>query len=135
MPETGFVYLSGRMTDATEHDLRDWYAIEKLCEHNKVSYFSPRLNPLGETTPPMDIVNHDCEKINNAACVLVVNGHVPSWGSAMEVAHAFHNGVAVFFVADDPARVSPWLRAHSTKGFHNPADAVLYLAGWLDAKV
>lgn len=69
-----------------------------------------------------EIVRGDLEDIDNSA-ILLVNATRPSWGTAMEVFYAATAGKRVVaFVGD--ARVSPWLRHHSSLVVASVDDAV-----------
>jgi hypothetical protein len=52
----------------------------------------------------------------------------PSWGTAMEIYHAYHRQKTVVIVCGQK-RVSPWLRHHSHALFPTLRDALEYIKG------
>ena len=73
-----------------------------------------------------EIVEQDKDAISQCS-VLLVNAHLPSWGTAMEVFYAASIGIDVVAFSGAPS-VSPWLRHHTTAVFGTLEDAVDGLA-------
>lgn len=109
------VYLCGGINGLSDQECRDWRDVAKA-----------RLNYHGiETLDPMRrdyrgvedqnvsaIVSGDLDDIR-ASDVVLVNATRPSWGTAMEMVYAFRQAKPIIAVVGE-ARVSPWLRYHST---------------------
>jgi nucleoside 2-deoxyribosyltransferase len=106
------VYLAGAINGCTDAQAKDWRA--RVTEAVRGSYAV--LDPMArdyrgaEDQNVAAIVSGDYADI--AVCdVFLAMAMAPSWGTAMEIHHAFGIGKRVILIAD--GRISPWLRYHS----------------------
>jgi nucleoside 2-deoxyribosyltransferase len=114
------VYLAGPINGCGDAQALDWrnLAADELA-HAGIEPVDPF--SLGDyrgregTVDAAMIVNNDLIAI--ASCDMVLaNCWRPSYGTAMEIAIAQReHGIAVITVVPDVRKVSPWLRAHSTR--------------------
>jgi len=105
------VYLCGAINGKTDSECNDWRAEAKrlLCGAGYSTLDPMRRDFRGrEDDCYAEIVLGDLDDID-AADLLLVNAGAPSWGTAMEVFHAYTIGKKVV-VFTDATRVSPWLR-------------------------
>jgi hypothetical protein len=126
------VYLCGGINGLSDADARDWREAAKagLGRPNLFGMFAV-IDPMArdyrgrEAGAEHEIVAGDLADIA-AADVLLVNACRPSWGTAMEIRHAFTIGKKVVVFGAGP-RPSPWLVYHATEVVPDLADAVGYL--------
>lgn len=106
------IYLAGPIFNCTDSECSDWRA--SACR--LLSWATP-LDPMlrdyrgNEASNCEAIVEGDLRDIENADAVLA-NIARPSWGTAMEIRHAFKVGVPVVAFGAASASVSPWLIYH-----------------------
>jgi nucleoside 2-deoxyribosyltransferase len=106
------VYLCGGINGLSDSDCTDWR------EYAKARLLAPTLDPMRrdyrgkEDESVKEIVKGDLDDIEQCQ-VILVNATRPSWGTAMEIVYAFGLGKRIVSWVGD-ARVSPWLRYHST---------------------
>ena len=111
------VYLCGPINGCTDAEAKDWREAAKLR-------LPDTLDPMRrdyrgkEDENVNEIVEGDIQDIIDSD-VLLVNAPAASWGTAMEIHEAFRLKKVVIVVIPDGARISPWLRYHSTKIFHS----------------
>lgn len=113
------VYLCGAINGKTDAECKDWRAeATRLLGGAGFTLLDPmRRDYRGrEDECYAEIVSGDLDDIDKSD-FLLVNAAAPSWGTAMEVYHAYTIGKKVV-VFTDATRVSPWLRqcAHSICG-------------------
>lgn len=116
------VYLCGPINGCTDSECTDWREATKL-------YFPNSIDPMvrdyrgKEAEAYREIVELDKRDIRNSD-VILVNYDKPSVGTSMEVFYAWTLGIPVVVVAAKDARISPWLRYHSTCIVHSFSDAL-----------
>lgn len=114
------VYLAGPMHGCGDAQALDWrrLAVDELAQAGVEALDPSELGDYrgreGDVEPAV-VVNNDLIAI--ASCDMVLaNCWRPSYGTAMEIAIAQReHGIEVVTVVPDTRKVSPWLRAHSTK--------------------
>jgi nucleoside 2-deoxyribosyltransferase len=121
------IYLCGGINGLSDKDCTDWR------EHCKAK--------LGHTHNLIDPMRRDYrgkedESVNEIVCgdyadiaksdIILVNATRPSWGTAMEMHHAFIN-LDKYVIAIVGDRVSPWLRYHSHKLYTDFDSAIDFL--------
>lgn len=117
---TTTVYLCGGINGLSDLDAKDWR------EHAKTRLQST-LDPMrrdyrGREAENVDeIVHGDYADIAASNCVLAMCVR-PSWGTAMEIHHAWGAGIPVFAVVSDLDKASPWLRYHARGGLFLSVD-------------
>jgi nucleoside 2-deoxyribosyltransferase len=125
------VYLAGAIHGLNDFECNWWreFATRLLGGDFKV------LNPMSrdyrgvESANVQEIVDGDLLDIA-ASDIVLVNATAPSWGTAMEVRHAFTLGkpVVAFTMAES---ISPWIKYHCSEIRGNvtmACSAVMYLA-------
>lgn len=121
------LYLCGGINGLPDDEAKHWRAVATagLSKHYRV------LDPMArdyrgkEAENVAAIVDGDLADIA-AADVLLVRADRPSWGTAMEVFHAFRTGKhVVLFGVPDPC--SPWLMSHSHARFPRLNGALWHL--------
>lgn len=123
------LYLCGAINGCSDAECKDWREFVK----KELDGFFAILDPMRrdfrgkEDTAVNEIVQGDYDDIA-VSQVLLVAADKPSWGTAMEMHQAFINGKTVIVVCGQ-ARISPWLRYHSTKLFVTLEEAVAFLKG------
>lgn len=113
------VYLAGPINGCTDAECKDWreQAKQVLGEGNCVDPM--RRDCRGrEDAWCNEIVEWDKTDILGCGAVLA-NCHKASFGTAMEILFAYHNGIPVFVVAPKCDEISPWLRYHATHITHS----------------
>lgn len=119
------VYLCGPINGCTDEESVDWREQAK-------KQFPKSLNPMLrdyrgiESTSYREIVELDKREVRSAD-VLLVNYTKPSVGTSMEIFYAWTLGIPVCVVAPRTARISPWLRYHSTTILHSFEDAYAWI--------
>lgn len=123
------VYLCGPINGCTDAEARDWREAAK-------ARFPDHLDPMKrdyrgkEDESVNEIVILDKREVESVD-VLLVNAPAPSWGTAMEIKHAWDHGVPCIVVVPAGTRISPWLRYHATKIVHSFEDAY----AWIEASL
>jgi hypothetical protein len=111
-PVRPVVYLCGGINGLSDSDCRDWREVAKGLLRTETLDPMRRDYRGKEDDSVASIVQGDLEDIAQCRFILV-NATRPSWGTAMEMVYAYLEGsTIVAFVGD--ARISPWLRYHST---------------------
>jgi nucleoside 2-deoxyribosyltransferase len=114
-------YLCGPINGCTDAECKDWREAAKR-------EISDTLDPMRrdyrgrEDESVSEIVELDKEDIRKCDALLV-NYDKPSVGTSMEILFAWQLQIKVVVVADKNARISPWLRYHSTFIVHSFKDA------------
>lgn len=120
------VYLCGPINGCTDEECRDWR------EYVKTLWSGPTLDPMrrdyrGKEDQSVDeIVELDKIDVMDSD-VILVNYDKPSVGTSMEILYAFERGKLVVVVAQEGARISPWMRYHSHAIVSSFKDAVRYI--------
>lgn len=116
------VYLCGPINGCTDAECNDWRSAVK-------QFFPASVDPMKrdyrgrETESYREIVDLDKRDVRSVDVVLV-NYDKPSVGTSMEVLYAWSIGKPVIVWCAPDARISPWLRYHSTAIVHS-LDAVV----------
>jgi nucleoside 2-deoxyribosyltransferase len=122
------VYLAGPIHGCTDTDCKQWRseAAGILGVHG-LACIDPLVRDYRgrEDSVVHELVATDKQWIEDSDIVLV-NANVPSWGTAMEVLHAFVHGKHVVAFTNATS-ISPWLKAHTSELFGTLADAL----GWV----
>lgn len=130
------VYLCGGINGLSDGECNDWRSEAKATLHAEA--IDPmRRDYRGQEDESVDaIVLGDLHDIRQCDAILV-NATRPSWGTAMELVYAHQQGtrkrpgvggkLIVAFVGG--ARVSPWLRFHSSHVVETLAEAVAIING------
>ena len=108
------VYLCGAINGCRDGECKDWREVAKETLRGRFNVLDPmRRDYRGiDDQSVKEIVNGDYADIAVADIVLAAADR-PSWGTAMEIHHAFQ-AFKVVVVVCGAERVSPWLRFHST---------------------
>lgn len=105
------IYLCGGINGLSDADCNDWRsAIKLLLPHYKCVDPMRRDYRGDELASSAQIVSMDLRDIDSCDA-LIVNASKASWGTAMEVYHAFTTGKLVVAFTGEGV-VSPWLRQH-----------------------
>lgn len=109
------IYLCGGINNLTDKECKDWreYVKKQMNQKYLYSFLDPtRRDYRGKEKENIGpVVNGDYYDIKNSDIILV-NAEKASWGTAMELHHAFVNEkkyVVVFSSVENP---SPWLQYH-----------------------
>lgn len=107
------IYLCGAINGCTDSEAKDWREKVKRQLGYSYQFLDPmRRDYRGREDDCVDeIVYGDYADIAQSDIILAAADR-PSWGTAMEIHHAFGIGKRVISVCE--GRVSPWLRKHST---------------------
>jgi nucleoside 2-deoxyribosyltransferase len=116
-------YLAGGINGLNDADANNWRTQARELLNGDV------LDPMardyrGSEDANVDaIVEGDLDDIARCDTVLAWCPRA-SWGTAMEIHHAWTQGQTVVVVVPAGQPVSPWLRYHSTRLVHTLEDAV-----------
>lgn len=119
------VYLCGGINGLSDSDCTDWR------EYAKTRLLHGTLDPMRrdyrgkEDESVSEIVKGDLDDIAECPTILV-NATRPSWGTAMEIVYAFGLGKRIICWTGD-ARISPWLRYHSTVLFPSLDECITWI--------
>lgn len=107
------VYLCGPINGKSDEECNDWRSKAKHWLGGSFVVIDPMSRDFRgkEDMNVEQIVNGDIADIDAADFVLV-RADSPSWGTAMEVRHAFVTGKKIVAFTD-VERISPWLRYHT----------------------
>ena len=107
------VYLCGPINGKTDDECNGWRASAKHLLGGSFVVVDPMARDFrGTEDINVDaIVNGDIADIDSVE-FLLVRADAPSWGTAMEVRHAFVTGKKIIAFTDSD-RLSPWLRFHT----------------------
>jgi hypothetical protein len=108
---TPTIYLCGPIFNCTPAETYNWRE-EVKQRFSEVALFVDPCDWTGKK-----VVSQDLHAIAQCQAVLA-NCWKPSYGSAMEVFHAYHNDKYVSLVSPRP--LSPWLEAHCHNHSPNP---------------
>jgi hypothetical protein len=115
------VYLCGPINGCTDAGCKDWREASKM-------HYPQSIDPMArdyrgrEDECFKEIVELDKLDVL-LADVILVNYDRPSVGASMEILFAWQSHKPVVIVADREARISPWLRYHSTVILHSFKEA------------
>ena len=120
------IYLAGAIGGLTFEEANSWRkeAYDALSSDHVLNPMRRDFtkNPSASMNEIITLDKYDIDR----ADILLVNGNIPSWGTAMEVLHAWNKGKIIVTFASDPA--SPvWLAYHSTKIFNSLSEAIIYI--------
>ena len=106
------VYLAGAITGV--EDANVWRTeATRVLESLGFEVINPVLVE-AKTITDSEVVLFDYRAILKSAMILV-DARAPSWGTAMELLFAFQNDIpAIAWGIEDPSKVSPWLRRHTS---------------------
>lgn len=116
------MYLAGPINGCSDAEAQHWRAEVTRLLNGDVLDPMRRDYRGREDENVLGIVEGDKRDISECQAVIVYAAH-PSWGTAMEVYHAWAEGKRVVVVVPDGS-VSPWLRYHSTLVVRTLAQAV-----------
>lgn len=123
------VYLCGGINGLSDDEAKGWRAKATAALSGTFDVLDPMARDYRgqEAANVKAIVEGDLADID-AADVLLVRADRPSWGTAMEVFHAFRSGkrVVAFGLADAFAP-SPWLLYHTERVFADLDGALVHL--------
>lgn len=122
------IYLAGSITHHGNPNAWRQNVIDG-CRHWGVEWINP-LTVEAKTKTDAEVVAIDYQWIKDSHAVLC-NAGEPSWGTAMEVAHAYSVGVPVFAFGKRPSQASPWLRHHTDVLDISRNDVLGALGKWL----
>jgi nucleoside 2-deoxyribosyltransferase len=122
------VYLAGPIFGKTDAECMGWR--KEAAEWLRLHDFEP-VDPMArdyrgsEDLAPEAIVSGDLADIASCGFVLVNANHA-SWGTAMEIVHAFQGDctVVAFATHANAPRISPWLRVHSDAVYDSLSSAL-----------
>jgi nucleoside 2-deoxyribosyltransferase len=108
------IYLCGAINGCTDSECNDWRKQVQQDLAGKFAFLDPmRRDYRGiEDQSVNEIVHGDYADIA-ASDIVLVAADKPSWGTAMEMHHAFAGGGKFVIAVCGAERVSPWLRYHS----------------------
>lgn len=123
------IYLCGAINNCTDSECKDWreYTKSALPKH-----FFRCIDPMKrdyrgkEDGSIAQIVNGDYWDIENSDIVLAY-ADKPSWGTAMEIHHAFMNLKKYVVVFSNAERPSPWLKYHCHHFCQNIEEALKHI--------
>jgi nucleoside 2-deoxyribosyltransferase len=121
------VYLCGAINGCSDAECKDWRQEAKAQLADVCHWLDPmRRDYRGIEDQSVEaIVVGDIRDIAECDIILAV-ADKPSWGTAMEIYHAFHQRKTVVVVCGQE-RVSPWLRHHSHELFPTLRQAIDYI--------
>jgi nucleoside 2-deoxyribosyltransferase len=107
------VYLCGAINGKTDEECNGWRASAKHMLGGSFVVVDPMARDFRgkEDMNVEEIVKGDIADID-AADFILVRADLPSWGTAMEVRHAFVTGKKIVAFTESD-RISPWLRYHT----------------------
>jgi len=123
------IYLCGGINGLSDSECNDWRTICKKTLSHKFIILDPmRRDYRGrEKTSVNEIVTGDYNDIAKSDIILV-NATRASWGTAMEMHHAFTN-LQKYVIAVTGEIISPWVIYHSHKLFDNLDEPIALLMG------
>jgi nucleoside 2-deoxyribosyltransferase len=106
------VYLCGPINGKTDSECNDWRTTAKSLLSEKFHVVDPMSRDFRgrEDLNIQTIVEGDIADIDSCEFVLVCASS-PSWGTAMELRHAFVSGKKIVAFSESES-VSPWLKYH-----------------------
>jgi len=122
------VYLAGPIHGKSDDDCKAWRVTAAEClrlfGHDVLDPMDRDCRGIEEATYDL-IVDSDKKDIRSCD-ILLVNANSPSWGTAMEVAHASSLGktVVAFATHTNSPQISPWLRYHATEIYESLSHAL-----------
>ena len=110
------VYLAGAINGKTDSECNDWRQIAIQRLYSRVRIFDPMVRDYRgkEDENVGNIVEGDKQDICECN-FMIVNATQPSWGTAMEIHHAYTSNVTIVAFVGEALRISPWLRYHTHK--------------------
>jgi len=117
------VYLAGAITDV--EDPITWRLQARRLLPNGWFALDPTEHQFTDDITAEQLVRIDLEMIDKSHAV-VVCASVPSWGTAMELSHAYKRRIPIY-AFDAPRPCSPWLTAHVTVFYDSLQEAMARL--------
>jgi hypothetical protein len=107
------VYLCGAINGKSDAECNEWRTGAKRLLGDSFIVADPMDRDYRgqEDQNVEEIVHGDIADVD-AADFILVRADLPSWGTAMEVRHAFVSGKRVVAFTNTP-RISPWLKYHT----------------------
>lgn len=131
------IYLAGQMTGISYDESNIWRLtakewLEKLECHYHVTAINPNdyYNFLSKTYKTEKEINRfDLHKVRTSDLILAnLNGS--SNGTAMEIQHAYDNGIPVISYKDDGEFLHPWLEFESDRVCDNLKEALEFIKNY-----
>lgn len=122
------IYLCGAINGCTDGECNDWRQKVQRELSGLYDFRDPmRRDYRGKEDESVnEIVDGDYADIANSDIVLVA-ADKPSWGTGMEMHHAYFNAGGMVVAVCGAERVSPWLRYHSHHLFRTLDEAIAFL--------
>ena len=113
------IYVSGAIT-GYEKETGKWRkGWKKILEDAEFTVFDPWLDRPKDSSGVVGTVREDVRRILSAD-ILLVNGDIPSWGTAQEMVYARIFNTKVYTIFTDSKKTVPfWLEYHSDKVFES----------------
>lgn len=108
------IYLCGAINGCTDAQVRDWRETVKSELAGRYEFLDPmRRDYRGKEDESVNEIVHGDYADIEASDIVLAAADKPSWGTAMEIHHAFTNLKKRVVVVCGAERISPWLRYHS----------------------
>lgn len=123
------IYLCGAINNCTDAECKDW---RELTKASLPKALFQCIDPMKrdyrgkEDANVAQIVNGDYWDIENSDIVLAY-ADKPSWGTAMEIHHAFMNLKKYVVVFSNAEKPSPWLKYHCHHFCKNIEEAINHI--------
>jgi nucleoside 2-deoxyribosyltransferase len=132
--ETFRIYLAGAMSDISFEESEAWRSTAKeWLESRECAYHVAAINPNDyynflevKHKTEKEILRFDLHKVRTSNLILVnLNGK--SIGTAMELQHAYDNGIPIIGFKDDDEELHPWLDYVCDRVFVELDKAIKYI--------
>ena len=120
------VYLAGAINGCSDWEAKTWRNIARIMLESDLAILNPMARDYRgkEDENVREIVEKDLADIEAADYILVMALR-PSWGTAMEVRHAYKLAKPIYVVVHEGISVSPWLRYHANAIYPTINDACM----------
>ena len=124
------VYLAGPINGCTDDECMTWRDWFKGCS-DPIEWVDPMVRDYRgmEQDEYREIVELDKRDIKSCD-IVIVNYHMPSVGTSMEVLYAWERRIPVIVIDESSTPISPWLRYHSTSIVKNKGEALGKVLAW-----
>ncbi len=119
------IYVAGAITGHEEESYEWRKKWKKQLEDAGFNVFDPYLDGCEGTGLLRTIVNDDIRRILTRD-VLLVNGNIPSWGTALEIGYARQFMCNVYTIYSSDTKIPIWLEYHSSRVFSSLEEFI----GW-----